>query len=57
MQLNTDRCVFRQQGGSTDCAAYLVSQGADVNSTNDHGDIPLHDAAWVSEECECDRCN
>jgi len=33
MQLNTDRCVFHQQYGKTGCAAYLVSQGADVNST------------------------
>jgi len=56
MQLNTDRCVFRQQYGSTDCAAYLMSQGADVNNTNTYGNTALDLAAKVSE-CECDRCN
>jgi len=49
MQLKTDRCVFRQQRGKTDCAAYLVSQGADVNHANNDGDTPLHRAAEVSE--------
>jgi len=49
MQLNTDRCVFHQQEGNTDCAAYLVSQGADVNRANGQGDTPLHYAAQVSE--------
>jgi len=52
MQLNTDRCVFRQQYwkyGKTDCAACLVSQGADVNRANGKGNTPLHYAAMVSE--------
>jgi len=49
MQLNTDRCVFRQQWAKTGCAAYLVSQGADVNSADIDGSTPLHIAARVSE--------
>jgi len=49
MQLNTDRCVFHQQEGNTDYAAYLVSRGADVNRANNYDNTPLHYATQVSE--------
>jgi ankyrin repeat protein len=41
-------------GGHLAAVSLLIELGADVNITNQHGDTPLHKAAWKNYPAICD---